>query len=91
MVKLIKQSYNKLIKTGQLPRTETLELICMVIGTSSKNPFTYDAIEQVNENIRKEAEKLGASYVLGIEYKAMVGDVPNGGTLGYGDAYKVKE
>ncbi len=89
-VKLFKQTLKELIETDELFKdrednpisdalNEHLELVCMV-STSSTYGFG-----SVNGDLRKEAEKLLASYVFGVNY------IIEGSTiLAYGDAYKVK-
>ena len=95
-VTLIKQSYNEAIKSGSLP-TElkfdgAMSLVGMV-GVASTTGPPFDKISEIEKKLMLKAEELGADYVFGIEYKAMFGATydSSGGTIAYGDAYKVVE
>jgi len=84
---LVKQSYEEARNSQTFG---DLELLGLVTGSSEKIPFGRAAIDEVNNELRLNAQKLEADYVFGIEYRSMAGS-HQGGTIGYGDAYKIKK
>jgi hypothetical protein len=92
-VMLVKQSYREAQKSGVLE--DNLKLFGLVSGTSCDHVFCENAINEVNSSLVEKAEKLGATHVFGVEYRArdvstQTMSTPVGGTIGYGDAYGAK-
>ena len=76
-----------LLDKGSPQKAKLLELV----GGVSNLPFSPDAMVEVDRGIIMSARNLGANAVFGIEYKAMAdGSTPYRGTLGYGDAYEMR-
>jgi hypothetical protein len=91
-VKLIKQSYHEARRDETVPK---LELVRIVSGSCSGEnpPLSINQILAVNKAMVEEAEKLGATYVFGVEYQGFRASSASGSysnsSFGYGDAYKI--
>jgi hypothetical protein len=81
-ITLVKESYRE-AKKGL---DSKMELIGMVVGFNGDGgALTKKAIYDIDNQLREEAKKVGATHVFGVEYLGTVN------SIGYGDAYKPVE
>ena len=86
-IKLMKQSYCEAKDSGLVDK---LKLIGIVTAGTKGRLFAKEAIKELNEELSKNARDLGADYVFGIDYRSLSSH-DFGGTIVYGDAYKLVE
>lgn len=83
-VKLVKASLDQIMNMPVGPplsnEKNSLEFIGMVSHIDSEN-----SLKAVNEYLKKEAGKVGAHYIFGVEYR-----LEGTRILVYGDAYRVR-
>lgn len=89
-VKLFTQSYREAKESEIVPELEAIGLVEGYCDSSlSESPFCERVREVAKDLLRKNASKLSADYVFGIDYKVFERE-DMCSTLVYGDAYRKK-
>lgn len=71
-VKLIKQKYNEFASHGLEQELELIKLVSTVAFDKMENDnkiYPLSTIENAEKYLRKNAEKIGATHVFGVEYQ----------------------
>lgn len=83
---------NLYVRKTTFPTLDQLEFVSMV---SAYRDLCRENVSDLDNQLKHEAQKLGASYVFGVEYRLVGGttvthNVIGGMTIAYGDAYKIR-